>query len=244
MGGCGCAGGRALLWGSCWRRAMSALALLRCAWAASSLHHSATRRPPFPCCRFSRLSVANSVGGAAVPRVCEGGSAGLRRQACTLPGYGDEGIRSPTLRGRGETRQWLAPSPEFRNTYEIYLGPSRFVISNKHMRAAGILRLIAADHKKFRNHMIEHMQRRTHMGTHDICAQRCPPFQRFAPALARSQGRPTRLLARHAARIDGGDHSPHHPDATTHDRHHWQQKRCARVSRLSEKHNPASRNAS
>jgi hypothetical protein len=138
----------------------------------------------------------------------------------------------------------LAPSPEFRNTYEIYLGPSRFVISNKHMRAAGILRLIAADHKKFRNHMIEHMQRRTHMGTHDICAQRCPPFQRFAPALARSQGRPTRLLARHAARIDGGDHSPHHPDATTHDRHHWQQKRCARVSRLSEKHNPASRNAS
>ena len=99
MGGCGCAGGRALLWGSCWRRAMSALALLRCAWAASSLHHSATRRPPFPCCRFSRLSVANSVGGAAVPRVCEGGSAGLRRQACTLPGYGDEGIRSPTLRG-------------------------------------------------------------------------------------------------------------------------------------------------
>jgi hypothetical protein len=99
MGGCGCAGGRALLWGSCWRRAMSALALLRCAWAASSLHHSATRRPPFPCCRFSRLSVANSVGGAAVPRVCEGGSAGLRRQACTLPGYGDEGTRSPTLRG-------------------------------------------------------------------------------------------------------------------------------------------------
>jgi hypothetical protein len=99
MGGCGCAGGRALLWGSCWRRAMSALALLRCAWAASSLHHSATRRPPFPCCRFSRLSVANSVGGAADPRVCEGVSAGLRRQACTLPGYGDEGIRSPTLRG-------------------------------------------------------------------------------------------------------------------------------------------------
>ena len=95
----GCAGGRALLWGSCWRRAMSALALLRCAWAASSLHHPATRRPPFPCCRFSRLSVANSVGGAADPRVCEGVSAGLRRQACTLPGYGDEGIRSPTLRG-------------------------------------------------------------------------------------------------------------------------------------------------
>jgi hypothetical protein len=152
--------------------------------------------------------------------------------------------RTRTPDRRGETRQWLAPSPEFRNTYEIYLGPSRFVISNKHMRAAGILRLIAADHKKFRNHMIEHMQRRTHMGTHDICAQRCPPFQRFAPALARSQGRPTRLLARHAARIDGGDHSPHHPDATTHDRHHWQQKRCARVSRLSEKHNPASRNAS
>ena len=99
MGGCGCAGGRALLWGSCWRRAMSALALLRCAWAASSLHHPATRRPPFPCCRVSRLSVANSVGGAAVPRVCEGGSAGLRRQAGTLPGYGDEGTRSPTLRG-------------------------------------------------------------------------------------------------------------------------------------------------
>ena len=45
---------------------------------------------------------------------------------------------------RGETRQWLAPSPEFRNTYEIHLGPSRFVISNKHMRAADILLLIAA----------------------------------------------------------------------------------------------------
>ena len=85
--------------GSCWRRAMSALALLRCACAASSLHHPATRRPPFPCCRFSRLSVANSVGGAAVPRVCEGGSAGLRRQAGTLPGYGDEGTCCPTLRG-------------------------------------------------------------------------------------------------------------------------------------------------
>jgi hypothetical protein len=28
---------------------------------------------------------------------------------------------------RGETRQWLAPSPEFRNTYEKYIGPSRFV---------------------------------------------------------------------------------------------------------------------
>ena len=98
-GGGGGAGGRALLWGSCWRRAMSALALLRCAWAASSRHHPATRRPPFPCCRFSRLSVANSVGGAAVPRVCEGGSAGLRRQAGTLPGYGDEGTCCPTLRG-------------------------------------------------------------------------------------------------------------------------------------------------
>jgi hypothetical protein len=98
------------------------------------------------------------------------------------------------------------------------------------MRAAGILRLIAADHKKFRNHMIEHMQRRTHMGTHDICAQRCPPFQRFAPALARSLGRPTRLLARHAARIDGGDHSPHHPDATTRNRQHKQKHRCAQAS--------------
>ena len=98
-GGGGGAGGRALLWGSCWRRAMSALALLRCAWAVSSRHHPATRRPPFPCCRFSRLSVANSVGGAAVPRVCEGGSAGLRRQAGTLPGYGDEGTCFPTLRG-------------------------------------------------------------------------------------------------------------------------------------------------
>ena len=103
----GGAGGRALLWGSCWRRAMSALALLRCAWAASSLHHPATRRPPFPCCRFSRLSVANSVGGAAVPRVCEGGSAGLRRQAGTLPGYGDEGTCCPTL----EAPNSLLPPP-------------------------------------------------------------------------------------------------------------------------------------
>ena len=42
---------------------MSALALLRCACAASSLHHPATRRLPFPCCRFSRLLVANSDHG-------------------------------------------------------------------------------------------------------------------------------------------------------------------------------------
>ena len=88
---------------------------------------------------------------------------------------------------RGETRQWLVGSPEFRNTYTMHLGRSCFVILNKHMRAADILLLIAADRKKFRNHMIEHMAFRTHMGTHDICAQRCPPFQRFAPALARSQ---------------------------------------------------------
>ena len=107
LDGRGGAGGRALLWGSCWRRAMSALALLRCAWAASSRHHPATRRPPFPCCRFSRLSVANSVGGAAVPRVCEGGSAGLRRQAGTLPGYGDEGTCCPTL----EAPNSLLPPP-------------------------------------------------------------------------------------------------------------------------------------
>ena len=106
-GGGGGAGGRALLWGSCWRRAMSALALLRCACAASSLHHPATRRLPFPCCRFSRLLVANSDHGAAVPRVCEGGSAGLRRQAGTLPGYGDEGTCFPTL----EAPNSLLPPP-------------------------------------------------------------------------------------------------------------------------------------
>jgi hypothetical protein len=147
-------------------------------------------------------------------------------------------------RGRGETRQWLVGSPEFRNTYTMHLGRSCFVILNKHMRAADILLLIAADRKKFRNHMIEHMAFRTHMGTHDICAQRCPPFQRFALALARSQGRPTRLLARHSARIDGGDHSPHHPDATTHDRHHWQQKRCARASRMTKLLNRSPRIAS
>ena len=112
----------------------------------------------------------------------------------------------------------------------MHLGRSCFVILNKHMRAADILLLIAADRKKFRNHMIEHMAFRTHMGTHDICAQRCPPFQRFALALAGSQGRHTRLLARHAARIDGGDHSPHHPDATTHDRHRRRKHRHARAS--------------
>ena len=32
---------------------------------------------------------------------------------------------------RGETGQWLAGSPEFRNTYENYIGRSCFVILNK-----------------------------------------------------------------------------------------------------------------
>ena len=91
----------------------------------------------------------------------------------------------------------------------MHLGRSCFVILNKHMRAADILLLIAADRKKFRNHMIEHMAFRTHMGTHDICAQRCPPFQRFALALARSQGR-SHTAARTACRLDrwGGPFPP------------------------------------
>jgi hypothetical protein len=102
----------------------------------------------------------------------------------------------------------------------------------------------AAARTKFRKSHIAYGNLGTHMTAHCASAIWRPLFQRFAPALTGSQGRRTRLLARHSARIEWGGRSPHHPDALTHDRHHSSQHRCARVSRLSEKHNPVARNAS
>ena len=50
-------------------------------------------------CNSSALCVPLEDPGETVPMLRNSAVGCYRRQACTLPGYGDEGIRSPTLRG-------------------------------------------------------------------------------------------------------------------------------------------------